>query len=192
MHFPISRLRFGLLLLLSIAMLAAACGGGDDDPAEQAQACATARDGIEILSLEGVGDGDAAQDGDAVGVRYRGTLDDGSEFDSNALGELLPVTIGTGGVIPGFDEALRGLCMGETITVRIPPALAYGASNAELISEFPREQAPPGMQVGQSVRLGTGQTATIVEITDEIVRIDANHDLADEALTFEISIESFQ
>lgn len=237
----ISRLRFGLLLLLGVALIVAACGGGDDDeqsaesaaqsaagaiepdtedpdiiedaeteqsddgesvsvqnPAAPADAQApatgagTIRNGIEIISLEGAGEGDPAQDGDSVGVRYRGTLADGSEFDSNHDGELLPVTIGAGGVIAGFDEALRGLRLGETITVRIPAELAYGIPDQDLIFEFPREQTPPGMMVGQNVQLGTGQTAKIVEITDEIVRIDANHELAGEALTFEITIEEFR
>ena len=261
MRIPISRLQFGLLLLLSVALIAAACGGGGDDAetTEQAQTGATEpggvnpdtidnpntqpsddgasvsvqnpdapsqdaatdatqddpvtadavepdqapapppagggptiRNGIEIISLEGTGEGDPAQDGDALGVRYRGTLGDGSEFDSNTDGELLPVTLGGGGVIGGFDEALQGLRIGQTITVRIPATLAYGEVNEDLIFEFPREQTPPGMTVGQNVQLGTGQVATIVEITDEIVRIDANHELAGQSLTFEISIEAFQ
>ena len=172
----------------------AATDGGADATEEAVPVTpgGTIRNGIEIISLEGAGAGDAATDGDAVGVRYRGTLDDGTEFDANTLGQLLPVTVGTGGVIVGFDEALRGLRVGETITVRIPAPLAYGDPDDSLIFEFPRDQTPPGMMLGQNVRLGTGQVATIVEITDEIVRIDANHELAGQALTFEISIESFQ
>ena len=172
------------------APAAPAPAAGDDDAG--ATAGGTTRNGIEIISLEGAGQGDPAQDGDSVGVRYRGTLDDGSEFDSNHDGELLPVTVGAGGVIVGFDEALRGLRLGETITVRIPAELAYGVPDQDLIFEFPREQTPPGMIVGQNVQLGSGQVATIVEITDEIVRIDANHELAGEALTFEITIEEFR
>lgn len=165
---------------------------GDSQDTEDGAGDATIRNGIEIISLEGEGEGPAAQDGDAVGVRYRGTLDDGTEFDSNAGGKLLPVTIGTGGVIAGFDEALRGLRVGQTIIVRIPADLAYGVFDEALIFEFPREQTPPGMMEGQAVQLGNGIRATIVEITEEIVRIDANHELAGEALTFEISIEAFQ
>lgn len=166
---------------------------GDDEDAPAAPAGdVTVRNGIEILSLTGDGEGDPAEDGDAVGVRYRGTLDDGSEFDSNAGGQLLPVTIGAGGVIVGFDEALRGLRLGETIVVRIPPTLAYGVSDEELIFELPRDQTPPGMMVGQNVRLGNGITAEIIEITDDLVIIDGNHSLAGESLTFEITIERFQ
>lgn len=161
------------------------------DPS-QAGSEPTVRNGIEIISLEGEGEGDPAADSDSVGVRYRGTLDDGTEFDSNIGGQLFPVTIGAGGVIVGFDEALRGLRLGETITVRIPAELAYGVSDEALIFEFPRGDAPPGIMEGQAVQLGNGIRATVVEVTDEIVRLDGNHELADEALTFEISIEKFQ
>ncbi|PZC44946.1 MAG: FKBP-type peptidyl-prolyl cis-trans isomerase 2 [Chloroflexi bacterium] len=163
-----------------------------DDDAPPANGDATVRNGIEIISLTGTAEGDPAADGDSVGVRYRGTLDDGTQFDANTDGELLPVTIGTGGVIAGFDEALRGLRLGETIIVRIPALLAYGASDEALIFELPRDQTPPGMMVGQNVRLGNGVTAEIIEITDELVIIDGNPPLAGEALTFEISIERFQ
>ena len=78
----------------------------DDDP--PANGDAIMRNGIEIISLTGAAEGDPAKDGDSVGVRYRGTLDDGSEFDSNTDGELLPVTIGTGGVIAASTRPCAG------------------------------------------------------------------------------------
>ena len=215
------RLLITLVVLLCLGAVAAACGGDDEPPAPepasavaesgattaqpdaqapaedagQADTAAVAgslRNGIEIISLAGDGQGDPAGDGDSVGVRYRGTLDDGSEFDSNAGGGLLPVTIGAGGVIPGFEEALRGLRIGQTIVVRIPAALAYGPRDESLIVQLPRAQTPPGMLVGQRVRLGDGPPSVITEISDDFVTIDANHELAGQALTFEISIETLE
>ncbi|MXY78660.1 MAG: hypothetical protein F4Y94_02960 [Chloroflexi bacterium] len=220
MRITYRRLSLALLPLLLLGPAVAACGGDDDPPpsppaaaaepepaAAQSDAPAEAEDtgqagiaadvgsvrnGIEIISLTGDGQGDPAQDGDSVGVRYRGTLDDGSEFDSNAGGALLPVTIGAGRVIPGFDEALRGLRIGETIVVRIPPDLAYGERDESLVIEIPRAQTPPGMTVGQRVQFGGGVPGVITEITDEAVIVDANHELAGQALTFEISIETLE
>ncbi len=210
------RLLITLVVLLCLSAVAAACSGDDEPPApepeppaaepeaapEQSDAAAqaddtaavagTTRNGVEIISLDGDGQGDPATDGDSVGVRYRGTLDDGSEFDSNADGGLLPVTIGTGAVIPGFEEALRGLRIGQTIVVRIPATLAYGERDESLITQLPRAQTPPGMLVGQRVRLGDGPPAVITEISDDFVTIDANHELAGQALTFEISIETLE
>ncbi|MCY3918584.1 MAG: FKBP-type peptidyl-prolyl cis-trans isomerase [Chloroflexi bacterium] len=183
MRITYRRLALALLPLLLLGPAAAACGGGGDE--------SSFRNGIEIISLTGDGQGDPAGDGDSVGVRYRGTLDDGSAFDSNAGGALLPVTIGAGRVIPGFDEALRGLRIGQTIVVRIPPELAYGERDESLVFEIPREQTPPGMKVGQRVQFG-GVPGVITEITDEAVILDANHALAGQALTFEISIETLE
>ena len=215
------RLLITLVALLCLGAVAAACGGDDDQPAPEpeppaaepeaataqsdapaqsddagqadtAAVAGTVRNGVEIISLAGDGQGDPAADGDSVGVRYRGTLDDGSEFDSNAGGGLLPVTIGAGAVIPGFEEALRGLRIGQTIVVRIPAGLAYGERDESLIVQLPRAQTPPGMLVGQRVRLGDGPPSVITEISDDFVTIDGNHELAGQALTFEISIETLE
>ena len=170
----------------------AAAQADDAGQADTTAVPGSVRNGVEIISLAGDGQGDPAADGDSVGVRYRGTLDDGSEFDSNAGGGLLPVTIGAGAVIPGFEEALRGLRIGQTIVVRIPAALAYGPRDESLVVQLPRAQTPPGMLVGQRVRLGDGPPAVITEISDDFVTIDANHELAGQALTFEISIETLE
>ncbi len=183
MRISYRRLALALVALLLLGPAAAACGGGD---------AVTVRNGIEIIRLTGDGQGGAAGDGSRVGVRYRGTLDDGSEFDSNAGGALLPVTVGAGGVIAGFDEALRGLRIGQTIVVRIPPDLAYGERDESLVVEIPRAQTPPGLTVGQRVQFGGAVPGVITEITDEFVIVDANHELAGQALTFEISIETIE
>ncbi|MBV9775230.1 MAG: FKBP-type peptidyl-prolyl cis-trans isomerase, partial [Gemmatimonadetes bacterium] len=50
-----------------------------------------------------------AKDGDTVRVHYTGTLDDGSAFDSSQGREPLEFTLGEGQVIPGFEEAVRGM-----------------------------------------------------------------------------------
>lgn len=129
-----------------------------------------------------------AQDGDTVAVHYTGTLDDGSQFDSSAGRDPLTFVVGSGEVISGFDDAVRGLAEGESRTVRIEPANAYGEVDPELILEFPADQAPEGVAVGDQVTLSNGGAATVLEITDDIIRIDANHRLAGEALTFDVEL----
>ncbi len=131
-----------------------------------------------------------AQDGDTVEVHYTGTLDDGSEFDSSAGRDPLRFVVGSGQVIAGFDEAVRGLAVGESRTVRIEPENAYGEVDPSLILEFPADQAPEGLAPGDPVTLSNGQQATVLEIDDEVVRIDANHPLAGKALTFEVELVS--
>lgn len=86
------------------------------------------------------GSGEEAGRGDTVTIRYRGTLEDGEEFDA---GEF-PFQIGGGRVIAGFDEGVTGMKVGGERTVTIPPELGYGAQgsppvippNATLIFEI--------------------------------------------------------
>jgi len=130
-------------------------------------------------------------DGDTVNVLYHGTLNNGDVFDSSRdRGEEFQVIVGSGGVIPGFDEALRGLQVGQTITACIPPEQAYGAFDQELTFEFPAAQGQ-GQQVGSQVVI-EGHTVTVTEITDEVIRLNGNHELAGTALTFEIELVSFE
>jgi peptidylprolyl isomerase len=73
------------------------------------------------------GAGDAAVAGDTVIVDYVGVRSvDGVEFDNSYDREPLPVTLGTGGVIPGWEEGLVGALTGERVQLDIPADLAYG------------------------------------------------------------------
>jgi FKBP-type peptidyl-prolyl cis-trans isomerase len=73
------------------------------------------------------GDGATAKSGDSVLMHYTGTLADGKKFDSSLdRGTPLPVTLGTGSVIPGWDEGIPGMKLGEKRRLTIPPKLAYG------------------------------------------------------------------
>lgn len=132
------------------------------------------------------------EEGDLVRVHYRGTLDSGEVFDSSRGGDPLTFVVGAGQMIAGFDAAVRGLAVGESVTVRLEPAQAYGERRAELEYEFPRDQAPDGIEVGAQVQLTGGAPATVTEVTDEYVRVDANHPLAGKALTFEIEMVSIE
>ena len=77
--------------------------------------------------------GQVAKTGDTVAVNYTGKLADGTVFDSNVdpkFGHVTPFifTLGAGQVIPGWDKGIVGMKVGETKTLVIPPADAYGAS----------------------------------------------------------------
>ncbi|KAH9998455.1 hypothetical protein BJV74DRAFT_877149 [Russula compacta] len=69
-----------------------------------------------------------AKKGDRIKVHYTGRLfSNGNEFDSSiGRGQPLPVTLGAGQVIKGWDEGLVGMCIGEKRTLTIPPHMAYG------------------------------------------------------------------
>ncbi len=135
-------------------------------------------------------DARTANDGDAVSVHYTGTLDDGSQFDSSAGRDPLEFVVGSGQVISGFDQAVRGLTIGESRTVRMEPADAYGERRDDMIITVPAEQAPPGIKVGDQVSAGN-MPAEIIAVDADSVTIDANHRLAGQALTFDVELVSF-
>jgi len=98
-------------------------------PAPSANAITTAS-GLVYEDLQ-VGEGPAAAVGDTVSVDYTGWLDDGTKFDSSLdSGQPIEVTLGAGGVIPGWEEGLLGMQPNGIRLLIIPPELAYGASGS--------------------------------------------------------------
>lgn len=135
-----------------------------------------------------------AKRGDTVHVHYRGTLDDGTEFDSSEGGEPISFTIGSGQVIPGFESAIEGMTPGDKKTERFEPAAAYGDHREELLFEVGRDQMPDGeeVEVGDMLNVGfpDGSSApvTVTAISDAVVTLDANHPLAGKPLTFDLEL----
>lgn len=184
---------FAMVVVAGLVLVA--CGGdaGSDEASDSTSSTSVAPATTATTTTEGADEmdnDDTADDGDLVEVHYRGTLDDGTEFDSSEGRDPLSFTVGSGEVIAGFDDAVRGLEVGESRTVRIEPADAYGERTDAAIIELPASSAPEGLQVGDQVQFGNGQPGTVLEITEETVTIDANHPLAGEALTFELELVS--
>lgn len=133
------------------------------------------------------------QQGDTVRVHYTGTLTDGSEFDSSEGREPIEFTMGEGTVIAGFEDAVKDLEVGDSKKVTIPSADAYGDRNDDAVQEVPLEafggQAPqPGWVVQLQDPEGQVLNATILEVGDETVRLDFNHPLAGQDLTFDLKL----
>jgi peptidylprolyl isomerase len=144
-----------------------------------------------------VGCGGGAAEGDTVTVNYTGTLDDGTVFDSTEGGDPLTFVIGDGTMIEGFDEAVRGMKVGEIKTVTIPADEAYGEYQEGMIVVLDREGLPDDIEVGQQLMLQNVETEewryfTIIDISDTEVTLDANYELAGEDLTFEIEMVSIE
>lgn len=90
----------------------------------------TTESGLQYLVIKD-GAGDKAGKGTKIKAHYTGTFLDGRKFDSSVdRGEPLEFTVGVGQVIPGWDEALPDMAMGEKRILIIPPDLAYGSQGA--------------------------------------------------------------
>lgn len=139
--------------------------------------------------------GRVVKKGDTVKVLYRGTLDDGTEFDSSARHGNQPMEfeVGARQMIKGFDEAVVGMKTGEKKTVRIPSEEAYGAREEDKIIRVPKAQIPEGTDLSPGAMIaGRGPRGlipfTVVEVQGETVVLDANHPLAGKDLNFEIEV----
>ena len=82
--------------------------------------------GLKITELV-IGDGQEATPGTNVSVNYRGTLDDGKEFDSSYGRGPFEFSLGAGMVIKGWDEGVAGMKVGGKRELIIPPELGYGS-----------------------------------------------------------------
>jgi FKBP-type peptidyl-prolyl cis-trans isomerase 2 len=133
--------------------------------------------------------------GQKVRVHYRGTLDDGSIFDSSyERGEPIEFVVGVGQMIPGFDAAVLEMEPGDRKTVHIPAAEAYGERQDEAIQTIPTDYIPnaENLPVGNYIYmpLEDGQMARckVVKVENGEATFDLNHELAGKNLTFEIEL----
>ncbi len=135
-----------------------------------------------------------AKSGDRVAVHYTGKHSDGSIFDSSAGREPLEVELGSGMVIPGFDQGIQGMSIGEKKTVHIPADQAYGLHSPEQTVQIERTQIPPHIELALGLELNMqnqdGQVlqVVVIDLSDTHVTLDANHPLAGKDLTFDIEL----
>jgi peptidylprolyl isomerase len=135
-----------------------------------------------------------ARSGDTVRIHYTGTLSDGSTFDSSQGRAPLEFTVGSGEIIPGLDRAIEGMTVGETKTVTVPAAEAYGDHDPDGVQSIPRDQVPdhipldPGTQLELQTMDGRTLPVTVTEVTADAITLDANHPLAGKDLTFKVEL----
>ena len=137
------------------------------------------------------------ENGNTVSVHYRGTLNDGTEFDSShSRNEALTFQVGAGQMISGFDSAVVGMAVGETKNISLSPENAYGETIPEAITDVPKTAFPEGynFQVDEMVHgqndLGQPVVGRIHEVKEQEVTIDFNHPMAGKDLNFEIELVS--
>ena len=135
-----------------------------------------------------------ASNGNSVKVHYTGKRPDGSIFDSSAGREPLAFTLGQGSMIPGFENGVLGMAVGDKKSVTFPAAEGYGERREELVLNVPKSQVPEDIkpEVGMTLNMtqpnGQPVPVKVTEVTDEGITLDANHELAGLDLTFELEL----
>lgn len=137
--------------------------------------------------------------GKPVKVHYTGTLNDGTVFDSSRdRAQTLDFICGVGMMIPGFDQAVVNMEVGEVVDIHIMPEDAYGMPdpNAIITMEIAQLPGSEDLNVGERVSLynAFGQPVPVLVTAKDDVNItfDANHEMAGKELNFNIELVSVE
>jgi len=137
------------------------------------------------------------QDGQVVSMQYSLTVD-GKVLDASAEGEPLQFIQGEGMIIPGLEDALYGMAIGERKQVLVAPQDGYGEFDPDAFVDVPRNQFPaqiplePGVELEVRNAEGEPMAARIDKVEAASVRLDFNHPLAGKELHFDITIVSMR
>jgi len=155
----------------------------------------------------------AISNGDTVTVEYTGRLDDGTVFDTSLESvateegladdqpdreyQPLTVEIGAGRIIEGLEAGLVGMEAGDEDSVTIEPEQAYGERTDDRVvdyeaAEFREMLGGRDPEVGLEIQTEEGLPGEVVDVDDETVSVDFNHELAGETLTFDVEVVSVE
>jgi peptidylprolyl isomerase len=123
------------------------------------------------------------KNGDLIQIDYTVRLEDGTVMGSTLDNEPVETVVGNGDLIPGLEKAVVGIARGDSKSVKLVCDEAYGPRLDEMVQEIDRCKFPEGFKpvVGQKLELAGDDDslfATIIEISEEKIKIDANHLLA--------------
>lgn len=130
-------------------------------------------------------------------LHYKGTLADGTQFDSSfERNEPVTVTLGGGELLPTFEQNISTMETGDTTTFTLTPEQAYGERNADAKTTISKGTLPPevdtseGAQIPLSSPDGRNWLGTVTGTEDDEIHLDLNHPLAGESLTFTVELLS--
>ena len=127
-----------------------------------------------------------------ISFHYTLTNPAGATLDSSVGREPLTFMTGSGQIIPGLESQLEALKIGDKQRLSVAAKDAYGEPDPLRIFDVPREKFPEkSVKIGDQFRLGNDHqatVATVVSVTDALVRIDTNHPLAGVDLTFAVEL----
>lgn len=129
-----------------------------------------------------------------VQMHYTLKDDNGNTIDSSVGKEPLEYIQGLGMIVPGLEKAMVGKSVGDKFEVVVLPAEGYGEYNKGLVSEIPKTAFQgDDVQVGMTFYAQTPNgilPIRILEVKEDKVTVDANHELAGKNLNFAIEVVS--
>jgi FKBP-type peptidyl-prolyl cis-trans isomerase SlyD len=145
---------------------------------------------IEMNTLE---QPETVKDNVVVALDYTLTIE-GSVVDTSEGDEPIRFIQGQGQIIPGLEQALYGMELGESKSVVIPPKEGYGDEDPSAYTDIPRGEFPseiplvPGLELELKDKSGDILEASIASVSDESVRLNFNHPLAGKILNFSVKV----
>ena len=137
--------------------------------------------------------------GKTCSTHYRGTFNDGTQFDSSYdRGEPLSFVCGAGMMIPGYDAAVADMEVGEIRQIHLLPHEAYGEADPAAVFTVPLSQLPGAeeLAIGERVHLqsvdGRAFPVTVTAKDADSITFDANHEMAGKELNFTIELVSVE
>lgn len=133
------------------------------------------------------------ENGKSVTVHYTGRFEDGTVFDTSLTEGREPIrtVLGQGSLIKGFELGLLEMSEGEKKTIEILPEDAYGEYLDGLVTVVRNDQVPEGVNVGDVLQSQSDRgtiNVMVVDITEEGVKLDANHPMAGKKLIFDLEV----
>ena len=172
------------------------CGSHEEEESSCGGSCGTCGGGCGAPTpvMEGKNVGKTCR------THYRGTFNDGTQFDSSYdRGEPLEFVCGAGMMILGFDRAVAAMNVGDVIDVHLMPSEAYGEVEPEAFITVPVKELGSGvkdLKVDDKVylqnALGQPFVARVAALTDDEITFDANHEMAGKELNFKIELVEVQ
>jgi FKBP-type peptidyl-prolyl cis-trans isomerase SlyD len=136
---------------------------------------------------------DSVQNGVVVSMEYT-LMVDGEMIDSSEGHDPLEFLTGYGNIIPGLENEMIGMKVGDSKDVVVPPADGYGEYDEEAYLDVPKNQFPKDMPVEEGLELtvrddsGQGRYARVESVEGETVRLNFNHPLAGDELHFNVKV----
>lgn len=168
------------------------CCGGDESCGSGCGGCGGCGGHMEVIL-------DGKNAGKTVHVHYKGTFNDGTQFDSSYdRGEPLSFVSGTGMMIPGFDKAVVDMEPGDVVDIHLMPEDAYGMPDPDNVIALKIAELPgsENLTLGQRVFLrddyGHSFPVRVTAMDSENITLDANHEMAGKELNFHIELISVE